>query len=113
MAAKLTSAFSSLTFWPKFASWVLGNIRFVFLLVFLGVIYIAFARQAEANIRAIQTLEKDVIKLRWEYMSLQSELMYSSTQSEVIKAMKAKGFTTDKKGPNRIVVPKGSVKLEE
>ena len=113
MAIKLKSTFSFFAFWPKFAGWILGNIRFVFLLVFLGVIYIAMVRQAEANVRAIHTLKEDVRKLRWEYMSLQSELMYSSTQSEVIRNMKAKGFSVDKKGPNRIVVPKGSIKLEE
>ena len=112
MAAK-KKPFSSFAFWPMFAGWILGNIRFVFLLVFLGVVYIAFARQAESNIRTIHVLKEEVRRLRWEYMSLQSELMYSSTQSEIINAMKAKGFKVDKKGPNRIVVPKGSIKLEE
>lgn len=109
----LKNPFSSFAFWPMFAGWVLGNIRFVFLLVFLGVIYIAFSREAEYNVRKIQVLKKDVRKLRWEYMSLQSELMYTSTQSQIIKSMEAKGFRVDRKGPKRIVVPKGSVKLNK
>lgn len=104
---------SYLAFWPIFASWVLNNIRFVVFLVFLGVVYISFVRQAEANVRSIQHLREDVRKLRWEYMSLQSELMYNSTQSEIIAVMKAKGFKVDKKGPKRIVVPKKMIKLEE
>ena len=112
MAAK-KNPFSNFAFWPTFAGWILGNIRFVFLLAFLGVIYIAFAREAESNVRKIQILKKDVRKLRWEYMSLQSELMYTSTQSQIIKSMQDKGFKVDKKGPKRIVVPKGSVKLND
>ena len=112
MAAK-KNTFSLFDFWPEFAGWVLGNIRFVLLLVFLGVVYIAFAREAESNVRKIQALKNDVRKLRWEYMSLQSELMYTSTQSQIIKSMQAKGFQVDKKGPKRIVVPKGSVKLND
>jgi len=112
MAAK-KNPFGNFAFWPTFAGWILGNIRFVFLLAFLGVIYIAFAREAESNVRKIQILKKDVRKLRWEYMSLQSELMYTNTQSQVIKSMKAKGFQVDKKGPKRIVVSEGSVKLND
>lgn len=112
MAAK-KSLFSSFAFWPAFAGWILGNIRFVFLVVFLGVVYIAFAREAESNVRKIQTLKNDVRELRWKYMSLQSELMYTSTQSQIIKSMQAKGFKVNKKGPKRIVVPKGSVKFND
>ena len=95
------------------ATWVMGNVRFVLFLTFLGVIYIAMARQAESNIRSIHKLTKEVRILRWEYMSLQSELMYSSTQSEVIEAMKSKGFKVDKTGPKRIVVKKNKFRLEE
>ncbi|HHB78057.1 MAG TPA: hypothetical protein ENK85_02340 [Saprospiraceae bacterium] len=112
MAAK-KSPFSYFAFWPMFAGWVLGNIRFVLLIALLGVIYIAFSREAEYNVRKIQVLKKDVRKLRWEYMSLQSELMYTSTQSQIIKTMEAKGYTVDKKGPQRIIVPKGSIKLND
>ncbi len=113
MAKKRKSLSTYFSFWPMVSSWVLGNIRFVLFLAFLGVLYIGISRQAESNIRNIHLLTKEVRKLRWEYMSLQSELMYSSTQSEVIQTMKSKGFVVDKKGPKRIVVKKNLVKLEE
>ena len=113
MAKKKKSVASYLAIWPRIASWVLGNIRFVLFLVFLTVVYISFVRQAEANVLKIKRLEDEVKKIRREYMSLQSEVMYESTHSHVTESMVKKGFVVDLKGPERIIVSKKEVQLKE
>ena len=85
---------------------IMENIPFIIFLAFLAIIYIANSRYAERNIREIQTLQKEVKELNYEYMSLKSELMQSSMQSEVSKKVSESGLRplTDK--PYKIVVKK-------
>ncbi len=66
-------------------NWVMKNLPFIFFIAFLGFIYIANARYAERKVRKIQTLQKDIQKLSWEYLSIKTDLMLNSMQSEVAK----------------------------
>lgn len=85
---------------------ILENLPFIIFLSFLATIYIANSRYAERNIRNIQLLQKEVKELNYEYMSIKSELMQSSMQSEVAKKVAPYGLKelTDK--PYKIVVKK-------
>lgn len=61
------------------------NLLFVLFISLLGLIYIANAHFAEKKVRQIQSMQRDVKQLRWEYMTLKSENMYNSKLSEVRK----------------------------
>lgn len=85
---------------------VMDNLPFMVFIAFLAIIYIANSRFAERKVRDIQTLRREVRELNYEYMSIKSELMQSSMQSEVSKKVKHIGLRelTDK--PYKIVVEK-------
>ena len=57
------------------------NIPFIFFMVTLGLVYIANSHFAEKKVRKIERLKKNAQTLKWEYWSLQSQIMYGSTQS--------------------------------
>ena len=84
----------------------LKNIPFLLFLAFLTIIYIANAHYSIKKIRQIQALQKDVKELRWNYMSLKSELMYDIKRVEMMKDVKSMGLTSSNKKKKRIIVPK-------
>ena len=63
-------------------NWVMRNLPFIFFIAFLGFIYIANARYAEKKVRNIQTLQKEIQKVSWEYLSIKSDLMLKSMQTQ-------------------------------
>ncbi len=86
------------------SEWILKNFPFVLFLVFLTIIYIANAHYSEKKIRQIQSLQNEVRELRWEYMSLKANLMFSAKQSEVTKAVAPLGLKPMKGRPKIIKV---------
>jgi len=86
------------------AKWILSNLLFVFFLGFLVTIYIANRHYSEKNIREIQALQDDVDRLRWHYLSLKSDLMKNTKQSEVEKAVKVDGLSNKGKHPIKLSV---------
>ena len=86
------------------AKWVLGNLPFVFFVGLLATAYIANRHYSEKAVRDIQTLQEDVQKLRLHYLSLKSDLMYNTKQSEVEKAVIGQGLTNKGKQPKKIIV---------
>jgi hypothetical protein len=72
----------------------------------LSFIYIANARYAERKIRNIQTIQKDIQKASWEYLSIKSDLMLKSMQTEVIKETEMRGLTIQEltSPPTKIIV---------
>lgn len=86
------------------AKWVLTNISFVLFLGFLVTIYIANRHYSEKNIRDIQVLQEEVDRLRWKYLSLKSNLMKETKQSEVAKRVKEIGLSSKGVHPTKIQV---------
>jgi hypothetical protein len=86
------------------AQLVLRNLPFVFFLAFLAVIYIANAHYSERTVREIQGLQDELKELRWKYMSLKSELMYNSMQSEVEKKALEEGLSQGRNLPKKIII---------
>ena len=81
---------------------VLGNFSFVLFLGFLGVVYIANAHFAEKRVREIQSIQKEIKELKWEYMSLKSETMYKSMQSQMDASLESSGLNLAPEGPRVI-----------
>ena len=96
----------SLPFAVEPTYWVMKNLPFIFYIAFLGFVYIANARYAERKVRAIQTLQKEIQKASWEYLSIKSDLMLKSMQTEVEKESQKRGLSIEelKNPPKKIVV---------
>ncbi|HMS68867.1 MAG: hypothetical protein IPL23_25095 [Saprospiraceae bacterium] len=86
----------------RWAEWVFVNLPFVFFIVGIGVVYIFNAHSAERAIRKIDSLKKEVNDYRWQAMTLEQELMYQSTQSQLTKNLEEKGLKPLNKLPLKL-----------
>lgn len=104
--AKQTKSFKDYTALGSLsADLVLKNIFFVFFLGFLVIVYIANAHYAEKQVNEIQRLQKEVKDLRWQYMSIKSNLMFNSKQSQVAKSVKPYDLKIRSKKPKKVFTP--------
>ncbi|MFN4257155.1 MAG: FtsL-like putative cell division protein [Saprospiraceae bacterium] len=83
---------------------VFGNLSFLLFLGFLGIIYIANAHFAEKRVRDIQRLQKEIKELKWEYMSIKSNLMFRSMQSQIDTSVENSGLDLYDSGPKVIEI---------
>lgn len=89
---------------------VLHNFIFVVAIVFIGVIEIFNTHLAVRLNRGI-TKKKEVIKeLRWEFMTVKTEMNQKSKQSELQKVLEPIGLKTLQEPPKKIEVKKGELK---
>ncbi|MCP4123800.1 MAG: hypothetical protein GY751_18785 [Bacteroidetes bacterium] len=91
--------------WVSYSN-VVRNTLFIVFLVGLGVIHVANTHLAERSIRKMNKKEKELKELRWEYMTLKSNLMYERKQSELADKLIETGITELKEPPKKIVVDK-------
>lgn len=101
MANKLLSAFNVSR---HSTDWVFGNFQYLLFLGGLGIVYIANAHFAEKGVRRIQTMQKEIKELKWEYTSIKSEKMYKSMQSQIDESLEPVGLDLENKGPKVIQV---------
>ncbi len=66
--------------------------RYLLFLTFLAFIYIANNYYAEARVRRINKLRKEVKELRYEYINIKTELMDIEKQSQLEKKLAKKGI---------------------
>jgi len=78
---------------------------FVFFMTLLALIYIANSYYAERTIREIDATGKEIKELRSEFISVQSDLMMKSKQTEVLNAVSGLGLKQSLQPPKKIVVP--------
>jgi hypothetical protein len=84
----------------------LRQIPFLLMLAFLALIYIGNSYFAEKNIRKIEKMQRELKELRYEYISVKSEMMHATRQSEIAKQLKSKGIKES-------TVPPGKIAAEE
>ena len=96
------TAFGNMT-----AELILKNLPYLLFLGFLAVFYIANAHYAEKKVREIQSKQKEIKHLRWQYMSMKSDNMYNTKQSELVKTVNPLGLKISQKKPKKIIVEKG------
>lgn len=104
MAKKAIDFRQLLNFGTLASNWFYENLTFVFFLFFLALTYIANAHYAEKKVKEIQTAQKDIRELRWQYMSIKSKVMYRTKHSEVSKDVSVYGLGVTNKKPYRIIV---------
>ncbi|MFN0036914.1 MAG: FtsL-like putative cell division protein [Saprospiraceae bacterium] len=84
--------------------WVFDNFQYLLFLGGLGIVYIANAHFSEKGVRRIQTMQKEIKELKWEYTSIKSETMYKSMQSQIDENVESDELYLDNKGPKVIQV---------
>ena len=83
---------------------VTDNIPYLGFLFVLSLIYISNSYYAEKNIRDNTKLTRKLKELKSEFITVRSELMFVSKQSEVAKAVSQKGLYESVVPPKKIIV---------
>lgn len=80
--------------WKKWLNYhaIVKQIPFCIFLGLLAVIYIYNGHYADKLIRNINSTEKEVKELQYEYKTVKSEVMFRSQQSELAKAVQPLGL---------------------
>ncbi|WP_298713696.1 FtsL-like putative cell division protein [Chitinophaga sp.] len=82
---------------------ITDNLPFILFLAVVALVYIANNHLAEKKIIRINRLSREIKELKWEYLSVKSELMFRSKLSEVSKAVEPLGLKELSTPPQRIV----------
>jgi hypothetical protein len=101
-AAKRFMSFRIFSFMEK--ERIIKQMPFIFFLTLLGLIYIANSYYAERTVREIDRTGKEIKELRSEFISVQSDLMMKSKQTEVLNAVQPMGLKQSLEPPKKIVV---------
>lgn len=81
---------------------VRGMFPFIFFLAGLAIIHIYNSNQALKVVRKSDALSKEIKEARAEYISVKSELMFRSKQSQVSKRLEGTGLQELKQPPYKI-----------
>jgi Bacteriodetes cell division protein (FtsL-like) len=90
--------------WKKLFSyqWIVKNVPYFLFLAVLAVGYIYNGHYAEKTIKNINRSSRELKELQYEYKTVKSDLMFSSKQSEVVKAAEPLGLKELTAPPMRI-----------
>jgi predicted membrane protein len=86
--------------------WIVMNIPFFLFLAFIAILYIANGHLADKTVRQINTSQKQIKELQFEYKTLKAELMRRSRALEIEKSMEPYGLGVAKEMPIRIPIEK-------
>ena len=86
--------------------WIVMNIPFFLFLAFIAILYIANGHLADKTVRRINTSQKQIKELQFEYKTLKAELMRRSRALEIENAMEPYGLVVAKEMPIRIPLEK-------
>jgi len=98
--------------WKKLIGhkWVVRNIPFFLFLTLLAVVYIYNGHYTDKLILKINTTEKKIKELEYEYKTVKSDVIFRSKASELIKAVEPMGLKELKKPP--VLLGSGEPKQE-
>lgn len=71
-------------------------------MAFLGVVYISNAHTVEKKLRKIEVLKKEVKEEKWKYMEVQTEIIHSSTESQLAKKLNDKEIKINDETPVKL-----------
>lgn len=91
---------------------LIANLPYLFFLVFMGLIYIGIGYSAEDSVRQINKDKSELKEMRSEYITIKSDLMYATKQSELIKILHEKGLVLEEsfQPPKKIEVTESELK---
>lgn len=85
---------------------VIKQAMFICFLIGLAVFHIYNSHKSVRWVREKNQLEQEIKELRWEEMSIKSDLLKRSMQSDIERDIEALGLESAKTPPFKIVVPK-------
>lgn len=85
---------------------VIKQAMFICFLIGIAVFHIYNGHKAVRWVREKNNLEQEIKELRWEEMSIKSDMLKRSMQSDIEKDIEAIGLSSSKTPPYKIVVPK-------
>ncbi len=71
---------------------VVRHLPFLFFLVGLALLYIANGYVAEDTVRSMNKMDAEIKELRSEFITIKSDLMYTTKQSELVDIIQEKGL---------------------
>lgn len=74
---------------------LIKHLPYLGFLVLLGLVYIGIGYSAEDSVRQINKDKAELKEMRSEYITIKSDLMYATKQSELIKILHEKGLTLE------------------
>ena len=86
---------------------VINNTLFFLFILFIGIFQIGHNLMGERLNRSISTRKQEVKEARWEYMTIKSDLMFRSKQSEIAKLLTPRGINELVVPPQTIITKKG------
>ncbi|MGB0391093.1 MAG: FtsL-like putative cell division protein [Salibacteraceae bacterium] len=92
---------------------LIKHLPYLGFLVLLGLVYIGIGYSAEDSVRQINKDKAELKEMRSEYITIKSDLMYATKQSELIKILHEKGLALEEsfQPPKKIEVTENE--LEE
>lgn len=92
---------------------VVRSLPFLLFLTFLGIVYIANTYYAEKMVRINDRTIRELKELRYEHITIKSELMTLSKQSEVVKRLEGTGVKESVVPPEKIFIKSTEGKKQE
>ncbi|MFT4752658.1 MAG: hypothetical protein ACI9GM_001598 [Salibacteraceae bacterium] len=91
---------------------LIKHLPYLGFLVLLGLVYIGIGYSAEDSVRQINKDKAELKEMRSEYITIKSDLMYATKQSELIKILHEKGLTLQEsfQPPKKIEVTEEELK---
>lgn len=91
---------------------LIKHLPYLGFLVILGLVYIAIGYSAEDSVRQINKDKAELKEMRSEYITIKSDLMYATKQSELIKILHEKGLTLEEsfQPPKKIEITEDELK---
>lgn len=77
---------------------------FIGFIIAIGVFHIFNSHRAVKMIREVGSLEKEIKELRWEHLSIKSDLLKQSMQSDIERSVESIGLKRIKTPPYKIEV---------
>lgn len=89
-------------FLARYFSW--EQTKFLLFLVGIAFFYIGNSYYIEKLAREIDKMNREMKELHFEYVSVKSQVMFESRQSELVRKLKKTGITESVEPVNKIVV---------
>lgn len=88
-------------------AFVTNNAKFLFFLSFLVGVYIANAHLVERKVRQIRSLSQELQTVRWEYLTIQSNVLSDGKLSNVTQRVESLGLQPLNEQPEKLLVANG------
>ncbi|MEP7196383.1 MAG: FtsL-like putative cell division protein [Saprospiraceae bacterium] len=79
------------------------HLPYFFVALMLALVYVWNVNSVEREIRKNQILSEELKKLKWDYWSLKSSIMFNSTESQISKKVEEKQIFINDKAPKMLV----------